>query len=234
VQQPIPIIGNAAAAVGHLNQLQDVDGSVRQEPLLVNYFGKAVPSMSLLAAASSLNLKSGDISVNVGESVQIGKLRIKTDESALMLPQFYKGHDGKPAFPADSFYDVLTGKIPASKYADKIVVIGATAAGVGTIFPVPGNPGLSPAETIAHITSSILGEHFIVQPSWGSWAMLAAFLAVAIYIVVALPRLSAGAAAVVTLGGFVSLLGAEFSLPARQFGSSWCFRRHCWRWAIWR
>ena len=63
----------------------------------------------------------------------------------------------------DSFYDVLTGKIPASKYADKIVIIGATAAGVGVQFPVPGHAALSPAETIAHITSSILNEHSVVR-----------------------------------------------------------------------
>jgi serine/threonine-protein kinase len=85
-QQPIAAIGNAAAGIGHLNQFPDVDGSIRQEPLLVNYFGKAVPSMSLLAVANSLNLGPGDIRLNAGESVQIGKLVIKTDESALMLP----------------------------------------------------------------------------------------------------------------------------------------------------
>ncbi len=44
---------------------------------------------------------------------------------------------------------------------------GATAAGVGTLFAVPGYAGLSPAEMIAHITSSILREHFVVQPSFG-------------------------------------------------------------------
>jgi len=160
-QQPIEIIGISAAGVAHLNQLPDVDGAVRQEPLLINYYGKAVPSMALLAAVKSLNLDAPDIKLNGVEAVQIGKLRIGTDESALMLPQFYKGRDGKPAFTVDSFYDVLSGKIPASKYTDKIVVIGATAAGVGTQFPTPAGPGLSPAETIAHITSSILSEHFI-------------------------------------------------------------------------
>ncbi len=211
-QQPIEILGNAAAGIAHLNQFQDVDGAVRQEPLLVNYYGKAVPSMALLTAVKSLNLLSSDIKLNSGESVQIGKLRIKTDESALMLPQFYKGKDGKPAFAVDSFYDVLNGKIPASKYADKIVIIGATAAGVGVQFPVPGYPGLSPAETIAHITSSILSEHFLVQPGWGIWATFALFLIVAAYLIVALPRLSAGMAAGVTLGLFVILLGAEFGL----------------------
>ena len=211
-QQPLEAIGEAAAGIGHLNQLQDVDGAVRQEPLLVNYYGKAVPSMALLASVKSLNLSSSDIKLNPGDSVQIGKLRVKTDESALMLPQFYKGRDGKAAFAVDSFYDVLSGKIPASKYADKIVIIGATAAGVGTQFPVPGHPGLSPAETIAHITSSILSEHFIVQPSWGVWATFALFVLVAAYVIVALPRLSAGMAAGITLGIFVALLVTEYGL----------------------
>ncbi len=211
-QQPIESLGSAAAGIAHLNQLNDVDGAVRMEPLLVNYYGKAVPSMALLAAANSLNLSLADIRIHTGESVQIGKLRVKTDETALMLPQFYKGRDGKPAFAVDSFYDVLTGKIPASKYADKIVIVGATAGGVGIQFPVPGYAGLTPAETIAHITSSILSEHFIVQPTWGVWAMLAVFLLVAAYVVAALPRLSAGVAAGLTLGLFIALLGVEFGL----------------------
>jgi serine/threonine-protein kinase len=211
-QYPIEAIGTAAAGVGHLNQLNDVDGAVRDDPLLVNYYGKAVPSMALLAAARSLNLTAGDIKLNPGESVQLGKLRVRTDESGRMLPQFYKGRDGKPAFAVDSFYDVLSGKIPATKYADKIVLIGATAAGVGTTFPTPGYAGLSPAEMMAHITSSILGEHFIVQPAWGSWVALAVFLAVAAYLIAILPRLSAGMGAAVTGALLVLLVGSEYVL----------------------
>ncbi len=213
-QQPIPSIGSASSGVGHLNQFNDPDGAVRQEPLLVNYDGKAIPSMALLAAAASLNLSTSDIRLNAGESVQVGKLKIRTDSASLMLPQFYKGRDGKPAFAVDSFYDVLTGKIAASKYAGKIVIIGATAAGVGASFPVPGNPALFPAETIAHTVSSILSEHFITQPVWGVWAGLAMFLLVATYVVVALPRLSAGKAASATLILFGGLLALEFGLLA--------------------
>lgn len=211
-QEPIESLGGAAAGVGHLNQFQDVDGAVRKEPLLVNYYGKAVPSMALLGAAKSLNLTATDIRLNAGQSVQIGKLQVKTDDNALMMPQFYKGKDGRSAFAVDSFYDVLTGKIPASKYTDKIVIIGATAAGVGVQFPVPGNPALSPAETIAHITSSILNEHFIVQPAWGTWATAGLFLLIAAYVIVMLPRLSAGMAATTTLVLFVGLLSLEFGL----------------------
>jgi CHASE2 domain-containing sensor protein/predicted Ser/Thr protein kinase len=211
-QQPIDVIGNAAAGVGHLNQWKDVDGSVRQEPLLVNYYGKAVPSLALLAAGNSLNLRPSDIRLNPGESVQIGKLRVKTDDVARMLPQFYKWRDGRPPFAIDSFYDVLSGKIPASKYANKIVLIGATAAGVGTLFAAPGYPSMTPAEMLAHTTSSILSEHFIVQPSWGLVAALGVFLLVAAYLIAALPRLSAGMAGAITAALFVVLLGAEFGL----------------------
>ncbi|MEJ6021460.1 CHASE2 domain-containing serine/threonine-protein kinase [Ramlibacter sp. PS4R-6] len=209
---PIDAMGNPAAGIGHLNQWPDVDGAVRQEPLLVNYYGQAVPSMALLAAAKSLNLKPSDIKLNGGESVQIGRLRVRTDGAALMYPQFYKARDGKMPFAVDSFYDVLAGKIPAAKYADKIVLIGATAAGVGTVFPAPGYAGLSPAEYMAHVTSSILGEHFIVEPGWGLWATAGIFLLVAGYLIAGLPRLSAGMAAGVTAGAFVVLLAAEFAL----------------------
>ncbi|WP_296485971.1 serine/threonine-protein kinase [Rhodoferax sp.] len=211
-QLPIERLGAAAAGIGHLNQTQDVDGVVRFEPLLVNYDGKTVPSMALLAATKSLNLSTTDITLNGGESVQIGKLHLKTDAAARMLPQFYHGRDGKPAFVVDSFDDVLTGKIPASKYAAKIVIIGVTAAGVGTQFPVPGNPAMSPAEAIAHMTSSILSGHFVVQPGWGDGATLAVLLLVSAYLMAALPRLSTGWAAVSTLLLLAVLLGTEFGL----------------------
>ncbi|MBV8635546.1 MAG: protein kinase, partial [Burkholderiaceae bacterium] len=130
----------------------------------------------------------------------------------LMLPQFYKAADGKSAFPVDSFYDVYMGKIPPSKYSGKIVIIGATAAGVGTLFPTPAGANLSPAEELAHVTSSILNEHFIVDPGWGRFATLFAILAVAAYLIAGLPRLSAGMAAGATAGLFLLLLIVEFSL----------------------
>ncbi len=211
-QVPIELLGIQAAGIAHLNQYPDSDGAVRQEPLLVNYFGQAMPSMALLAALKSLNLSPADIKLDDGVAVQIGKLRIKTDELALMSPQFYRERDDKPAFAPDSFFDVLNGKIAASKYANRIVFIGATAAGVGTLFTVPGSPRLSAAETIAHVTSSILNEHFIVHPGWGGGAELFALLLVAAYLVVLLPRLSAGTAALATLALLVVLLGLEFGL----------------------
>jgi serine/threonine-protein kinase len=211
-QQPLTAIGEAARAVGHLNQLPDVDGSVRQEALLVQFDGFAVPSMGLSIAANSLNLTTQDIQLQRGAGVQLGRSLIPTDESARLLPQFYPDRDGRAAFAVDSFYDVLSGRIPASKYTDKIVIIGATAAGVGTLFTTPVSAAMSPAAILAHITSSILSGHHIVQPVWSGVAVLAVLLLIVGYVVWALPRLSAAAGAACTAVLFMALLGAEFGL----------------------
>ncbi|MDO9199026.1 CHASE2 domain-containing serine/threonine-protein kinase [Rhodoferax sp.] len=213
-QQPTEGLETAAAGVGHLSWRPDGDGIVRQEALLVNHDGKAMPSLALLAAVRSLDATPADIRLREGDSVQIGKLRVPTDGDARMRPGFYKGRSGNPAFALDSFEDVLSGKIPAARYAGKTVVIGVTAAGLVTQFAVPGNPALSPAEAVAHITSSLLSGHFIVQPAWGNWATLGAFLLVCGYVIALLPRLSTGAAALFTVLFFIGLLGAEFGLLA--------------------
>ena len=211
-RHPLDVFATAAAGVGHLNLTQDPDGTVRHEALLLNDAGKAVPSVALLAALRSLNLTTEDIKLTVGESVRIGKLRLKTDQTARMLPQFYKRQDGKPAFATDSFVDVLNGKIPVSKYTDKIVIIGATTSAGGVGLAVPGNPALSQTEAIAHVTSSILKGHVIDRPAWGQWITLGAFLLVCAYLIGAVPRLSAGLAALLTALLFSALLGAEFGL----------------------
>ena len=211
-QQPIAAIGEAAVAVAHLNQLQDRDGAVRQEPLLLNFDGHAVPSMGLAVAAHSLNLGVQDLRLLPGEGVQLGRLRIPTDELARVLPQFYPDPDGRPAFAVDSFYDVVSGKIPAAKYAGKIVIVGATAAGVGNVFTTPVAAAMSPAVILAHITSSILQGHFIARPLWSGIAVAALVLAVAVYLLLALPRLSAVRGAWVSGALFVLMLGAEYGL----------------------
>ena len=211
-RQPIALLGDAAAGVGHLTAPADADGAVRAVPLLVNFSGKAVPSLALLAALHSLNLQVSDIKLPGDGSVHIGKLRIPTDDHAVMLPQFYRDWGGKPAFAADSFSDVLTGNISSDKYAGKIVIIGATATGAGVASPVPGLAALSPAQSLAHVTSSILSGHSIVLPEWGVWAAFGVFLLIAAYVVVALPLLSAGMAAGVSLLLVTLLLATEFGL----------------------
>ena len=214
---PIPAFGENAVGIGHLNAVRDADGGIRAEPLVIQYFDQYYPSLSLLVAAKSLNLEPRDIQVHLGEGVKLGNLSIVTDPDLRMNTYFYAdrayaGRDSKPAFQVDSFYDVLSGKIPAEKYRDKIVLIGATAAGVGTAQVTPISEAMPPVLTLAHSVSSILQQDFFVVPPWGIWAEIGIFLTVALYLIVVLPRLGAKMGVLITTVLFVSLLAAHFEL----------------------
>ena len=204
---PIEQFGVSAAGIGFLNSLPDEDGAVRYEPLVMNYYDELYPSLALLTAAKALNLTSKDIKAATGESVSVGGKTIRTDNLGEMYTYFYKDRNGQSAFPIDSFFDVYSGKIPASKYTDKIVLIGATAAGVGANLVTPISSQMTPVTTLAHSVSSILQEHFFVAPTWGAAATLGAYLLVALYLILLLPKLSAGMGAMIT-GGLVVILFA--------------------------
>ncbi|MBI5437597.1 MAG: CHASE2 domain-containing protein [Nitrosomonadales bacterium] len=213
---PIPALGSKALSIGHLNSFPDVDGAVRAEPLVVGHYNQYFPSLSLMLAARSLNLGPKDIQVNLGEGVQLGNQKIATGQAVEMHTYFYKDNDGRPAFPVDSFYDVFTGKIPAEKYRDKIVLIGATAAGVGALQVTPVSAGMPPALILAHSVSSILKGDFFVVPGWAAMAKIGVFLLVALYLILLLPRLSAAIGAAVTGALFAALLATHFVLMTTQ------------------
>src|SRR2546425_1773745 len=193
----LPIVdslGAAAAAVGHLNSVPDVDGAIRTEALAVTHYGEYYPSVAVMVVARSLNLSPKDIKIQPGEAIEIGNLKAPTDPQARMRTYFYQGRDGRPALTEDSFFDVYSGKIAAEKYRDKIGLIGATAAGVGNVFVTPVDPAMPAVTLQAHAVSSLLQEHFFVAPWWAYWVEIALILAVAAYIIAFLPRLQAGLA----------------------------------------
>jgi serine/threonine-protein kinase len=215
----IPIVdslGAAAAAVGHLNVVPDVDGAIRTEALAVTYYDEYYPSLAAMLVARSLNLTAKDIKIRPGEALQIGNLKVSADSTMQMLSYFYKDRDGKPAFAEDSFYDVATGKIPLEKYRDKIVLIGPTAPGVGSIFVTPVNPAMPAVTLQAHTVSSILQEHFFVSPTWGWIVERLVYLVIAAYLIALLPRLSAGMGAGVTAAIGVALVATHLLLMTGQ------------------
>jgi serine/threonine-protein kinase len=209
-------LGKVAAAVGHLNPSIDRDGGLRLQPLVMTHFDQLYPSLPLLIAAKSLNLGVDDIRVKLGESVTLGRLQVATDPGLGMYSFYYQGTDGRAAFPVDSFFDVMSGKIPLDKYRDKIVLIGQTAPGIGNFYATPVSPAMSSVEVMAHGLSSILQEHFFVSPSWAWAAEFGVFLLIALYLIVLLPRLKAGLGAGVTAALFVALLATHFVLMTGQ------------------
>lgn len=206
IHPPIATIGSHANAIGHLNQVLDIDGAVRMEPLVLQYFDAYFPSLALQIATRYLNLSNQDIQVKLGNSVQIGKLNIATNSQLQMRSFFYASQGDKVPFPMDSFYDVLSGKISPQKYQNKIVLIGMAATGDGGDSQItPVSAQMPPIQTLAHVVAGILNEDFFITPPWAGGAEFLVWLGVALYLMLLLPKLSASMAIPVSLGLALSL-----------------------------
>jgi CHASE2 domain-containing sensor protein len=216
VGMPLADFGAQADGIGHLNLIPDLDGTIRSDALVVEYYGDYYPSLALLLAARSLNLKPADITVNLGEGVQLGKLAIRTDDELRMYTSFYRRPDGTAPFPVFSFNDVREGKIPPQQFQDRIVLVGATAAGVGSHLVTPIQEAMDGPLLTAHVVSSILNQDFYTRPTSVLAAEAAVYLAVLLYLMLVLPRLSAGTAGLVSFGLLALLLGGGHYLLLRE------------------
>ena len=213
---PIAELGEVAAGIGHLNALPDVDGAVRAEALVLEHHGAYFPSLALAIAARSLNVRPEEIRVTLGEGVQLGAIAIGTTPQLEMYNFFYEDAPDRRAFRTDPFYDVFTGNVRAEDFKDKIVIIGASAAGVGDTFATPVSPSMSPVQTLAHTVSAILEGHFFTRPAWADWAEIAIAALLVAYLCLAVPRLSPTLAAVVTLALAGGLFLVELALMSSQ------------------
>lgn len=210
---PLTALGTAAAGVGHLNMLPDLgDGSLRAQQLFIEHEGLWISSLAAHTAAHSLNLTPTDVAITPSGQLKMGGVVVPLDGAGQFYPQFYPAKDGREAFTVDSFFDVYSGKISASKYAGKIVIIGATATGVGDRFVTPISTTTSPAVVLAHTTSSLLNGHFFSVPQWGAWVSLGALLAVTGLVAWVLPAVSAGVAASLTGAVLLALLACQAGL----------------------
>ncbi len=211
----IDTIAEHSLAQGFLATLLDVDGVQRSEALVVRYFDEYYPSLALALATQYLNLSPDEITLAPGR-VELGGLSIGTSADLRMLNHYYQGDGHLPAFDVDSFFDVLVDNIPSEKYRGKIVILGASATGVGDRLPTPLAGSTSPAEIAAHTVASILSEDFYTRPEWAGLASLLAVFIAGLWISFGIPALSAGLAATVSLITAVGLIVADISLIASQ------------------
>lgn len=216
LQYPTEKVAAAAAGMGHLNAILDIDGSARSEALVVDYFGEYYPSMSLMLATKTLNLDLSDVLVTGAPSVKVGKLNIKTDDQLRMLAFYYPDKAGRSVFSVNSFSDFYFDVIPAEQFKGKTVLIGATAAGLGTTLVTPVSSAMPPVLALAHNLSSILQEDFFTKPNWSIWVEIFAFVFVGLFLTALLPRLNAQNGALISLGIIALCLATHFVLMTTQ------------------
>jgi CHASE2 domain-containing sensor protein len=214
---PLTSFGDSALAVGFTNISNNAHNG-RTNLLALDYHGDLYPSLPLLLAAKNLYLRTSRIKVDLNkDSFHLGRLRIKTDEALRMYPAFYTGKNNASAFNTYSFVDVLNGKVPLSKFRNRIVIIGQTAFNTGTRYATPVNNNMAEPELTANIVASVLNQDFYTRPNWTLYAELLLIVGVWVYLVLVFPRVNPGLSiflsALITIGllvsGLVILLGQK-------------------------
>jgi CHASE2 domain-containing sensor protein/signal transduction histidine kinase len=124
---PAPDLTEAAAGLGHVNLTVDDDGAVRRLPLYLQAGQQTWPHLILpLAAAKG--------AVPAPPAPHDGGDLFAASPEALI----YRGPPG--AFRTLSFADVLSGETPAAFLKDRLVLVGATAPGLGDRYATPATP----------------------------------------------------------------------------------------------
>ena len=179
---PFPALALAARDIGHTLFTLDADGKVRRVSPMVKVGARTIPSLS---AATTMALGA------------LPSSRARVDDSGhcgVMIP--WRGPaenpNGQPTFRSYSFYDVfysqqqiLEGQKPGidpALFKGRVVIVGATAAGLKDIFTTPFRGEISGPEVHANVVDAWLAHRSIVPaPRWvGIALVLAAALIVAV------------------------------------------------------
>jgi len=203
---PLDEFAEGSLGAGHVSILPDTDGVIRRDLPFVKFIGKYYPSFPLQIARIYQGLSLNDIHIFLGKEILLGSIKIPLDKENRMSISYV----GKPGtFPSYSFFDIINDKVQPSVFKNKIVLVGFTASGLGSLYVTPVAHNFPGVETIANVIQNILHKNFIVIPPWSFKAELGSILLVGLFVTLLLPRFKAGA-------GFLSslLLGAAIVLPA--------------------
>lgn len=195
-QNNLDMFTAAAASSGYFNVPSDLDGDVRWMPLAIQSGEDLFPPLALLCAwhylgKPQLAIRAGRYGV---EGVEIAERFIPTDEDGRLLLNYR----GPPhTFPYYSASDILARRLPQGTFRDKIVLVGATAIGIGDLRSAPFAPVYPGVEIHATAIDNILAGDFLARPRWSKVLDFAAIIVLGLVVGVTVPRTSA-------LGGFLT------------------------------
>ena len=173
IPQLAPPENDEKTSIGFFNISSDADGVLRRA-LLVLPFGRSsnpddidlYGSLEVQTLRLYLGLKTEQVTVNYGPtgvaSLQFGeKLTVKPDWLGRVLIN-YRGP--RETYPYYSIADVVNHKCKPGTFRDKIVLVGASATGIGDLRTPPYGgidyPGL---EVHANVIDNMLNNGFLIR-----------------------------------------------------------------------
>ena len=236
----LPFAGllESSAAVAHNFSAGDADGVWRRYVPLVRHDGQVIPSLAIAGAMAALGLPARDVRLEP-DGLRLGDRLVplvtrpvpsfdgREIESRRALTRYIGAWpDGRPTFETFSFYELfyaeqqlLAGETPVvdpARLRGRLVVVGATAAGLHDVFSTP-LPGKMPGpEMHATMLDNILARRFLSEAP--GWAGIALVLAAGVLLGVVAVHLSPWWAAAAAVTAAAALVG----------GTTWLFAGGLW------
>jgi adenylate cyclase len=180
---PMPPLLTAAASVAHNFSILDEDGVMRRYVPFVRVGAEYIPSLAVAGAAAALDLKASDVRL-AANGLQLGDRRIPLITA--QIPTLdgsrrvgrraqinYRGvwPDLRNTYPTYTFAQLFQSEeqllseekpvIDPSRFHDKIVIVGGTAAGLYEQKTVPFPQKMSGPEMHAQMLDSVLSNRFL-------------------------------------------------------------------------
>ena len=210
----LPPLDEAAAGIGSINRVPDLDQVIRRVPLMYRVGEQYIPSLAAEAlrvaqGASTYILKASNASGEQAFGRQTGLNNIKivsivipTDADGGIWLQF------RPSNP-DAYipaWQVLAGEADPDEIAGRIILVGTSAPGLQDLRATSLDASIPGVEVHAQVIEHILTGRTITRPDYAERVEQALTLVLGIILAFVLPRMGAalaGVAGVVVVGAIV-------------------------------
>lgn len=163
-------IASQTDLTGFINTLPDHDGRVRRLPLLMRYRDMVRGDLALTTVMKSLGLQSTTIGkTSEGSVIRLGDHVVPIDQHGNAILRF---NGGPELYPSVSAVDVLNGKVAPEAFANKVVFIGSSAAGLSDLHSTAFDPFFSGLKIQAVMAENILSSRSVSIPAWSGTAIL--------------------------------------------------------------
>ncbi|MBN1850272.1 MAG: adenylate/guanylate cyclase domain-containing protein [Deltaproteobacteria bacterium] len=204
----IEILSIAAKSSGYLNHVPDLegdsrDGIIRSFTLIVKCGQEIYSPLSIQAVWNYLDQPQLMVrAASYGIDILMGDRLIPLDENGRILLNFL---GPEKTFPYYSVSDILHNQFNEGTFKDKIVIVGATALGLGDTVNTPFSttaeyPG---PEIHATIIDNILKKDFLHKPQWTKIYDVLAILLLGLFSGFVIQRLDAIKGIIFTLSLFI-------------------------------
>jgi adenylate cyclase len=206
----VPVLEQAASGRGLFTIRPERDGIIRRVPVVMQAQGAIMPSLTLemLRVASGSNtvlIRSDDAGI---QSAAVPGFVIPTDRNGQLWVHFAP-HDKARYVSA---VDVLEGRVPPDRVAQRLVLIGTSAVGLLDSKTTPVDPLIPGVEVHAQVLENILTNSVLSSPNYAFGVELCAALLLGFVIIWLAPTLNP-----------LLLLLVGATVIALSMGASWYF-----------